>query len=144
MLCSTPPEMQWLCSSYGDGASSASLASRNGDTRSPGERWAEVSEPRLLFLILRHHAAHGCPELARVVRVFGVRQLVENDVVHEGERGLDDAPVDAHGPRSGSAPPPFARFDQEKLGLLHVELGRPEPRSLREPLGRLALVPVEQ
>lgn len=57
-------------------------------------RHAAIVQPIFAFLVVRQHAENGIPELAGVLRIFQVGELVDNQVVDDLRRSHDALPVE--------------------------------------------------
>ena len=55
--------------------------------------------------VVRHHASDGLPVVASVTTMPQVHELMDDDIVDQAHRGLDDAPVQADGSGSGCSAP---------------------------------------
>ena len=58
-------------------------------------------------LVVRHGPSNRLPVVAAVAAVAQMYQLVDDDIVHEAHRGLDDAPVQPDGSVPVAASPAF-------------------------------------
>ena len=71
-------------------------------------------------------------------------ELVDDNVVDQAHRGLDDAPVQADGSDSVTAPPPFLLVRDDDGGHRDAGLRPPRFHPLRQPLRRVTAEPRDE
>ena len=71
-------------------------------------------------------------------------ELVDDNVVDQAHRGLDDAPVQADGSDSVTAPPPFLLVRDDDAGHRDAGLRPPRFHPLRQPFCRVTAEPREE
>ena len=73
----------------------------------------------LLFpsaLVIRHDTPEILPVITSMITMPQMYQFVDNDVVNQAHRGLDDSPVQADGAPSVAAAPPLLLVRDDDTG----------------------------
>src|SRR5829696_4820332 len=120
------------------------IASRARPLSSPDQAVAQTAEIPPARFVVGHDAAQGGPEIRGMAGVEEVSQLVGGAVVHQADRRLHDAPVEAQHPgRVAGAPAARLAADQDTRRLEAGPLP-PDLHPLGDPLLGVPPVPGDE